>query len=130
MSCGNIYLGLVTPIVPSSTLVSNGGQTFELQNLSKDHSDTDSSYQLTPPSSPPTLSSSPPAERLKPRFACLASPLPTEEPHDYSPGGYHPVHLGELLHHRQYQIIRNGGFSTVWLARDLSYVRVFLPFIH
>jgi hypothetical protein len=38
----------------------------------------------------------------------------------YSPGGYHPVSLGDVLHER-YCIIHklgHGGYSTVWLARD------------
>lgn len=38
----------------------------------------------------------------------------------YVPGGYHPVMLGDLLHHR-YRVVDKlgfGGYSTVWLARD------------
>ncbi len=38
----------------------------------------------------------------------------------YHPGGYHPVHLGDVVHHR-YRLIRKlgwGQFSTVWLAVD------------
>ncbi len=40
----------------------------------------------------------------------------------YHPGGYHPVHLGDVLHDR-YRIIRKlgyGSFSTAWLALDLQ----------
>lgn len=43
---------------------------------------------------------------------------PVEE---YRPGGYHPVHFGDLLQHGQYKIIRKlyyGALSTAWLAKD------------
>lgn len=42
---------------------------------------------------------------------------------DYKVGGYHPVHVGEVMKER-YQVIQKlgwGHFSTVWLARDLQY---------
>ena len=44
----------------------------------------------------------------------------------YRYGGYHPVHLGDLLKNGRYKIIHKlgyggyGGYSTVWLARDLE----------
>jgi len=46
----------------------------------------------------------------------------------YKPGGYHPVHLGDVLpkmsasrkpRYRVMQKLGHGAFSTVWLARDL-----------
>jgi serine/threonine-protein kinase SRPK3 len=41
---------------------------------------------------------------------------------DYKPGGFHPVHLGDVLNDRY--IVEHklgyGGFSVVWLARDLQ----------
>ena len=43
---------------------------------------------------------------------------------EYRPGGHHPVHLGDLFSQR-YKVLRKlgyGAYSTVWLARDLSYV--------
>ena len=39
----------------------------------------------------------------------------------YHPGGYHPVHLGDVFNDR-YVIVRKlgyGQYSTVWLARDI-----------
>lgn len=45
-----------------------------------------------------------------------------EGPHLYRPGGYHPVHLGDV-HHQRYKAIHKlgyGTYSTVWLARDLQ----------
>lgn len=42
---------------------------------------------------------------------------------DYKIGGYHPVHLGEVLIDR-YIILQKlgwGHFSTVWLARDIKF---------
>ena len=40
----------------------------------------------------------------------------------YQPGGYHPVHLGDVYCER-YKVINKlgfGSYSTVWLARDLQ----------
>ena len=42
---------------------------------------------------------------------------------DYKIGGYHPIHVGEILLER-YVIIQKlgwGHFSTVWLTKDLKY---------
>ena len=42
---------------------------------------------------------------------------------DYKIGGYHPIHVGEILLDR-YVIIQKlgwGHFSTVWLTKDLKY---------
>jgi hypothetical protein len=42
---------------------------------------------------------------------------------DYKIGGYHPVHVGEIMLDR-YVIIQKlgwGHFSTVWLTKDLKY---------
>jgi serine/threonine protein kinase len=39
----------------------------------------------------------------------------------YEPGGYHPIMIGDTLQER-YQVVDKlgfGGYSTVWLARDL-----------
>lgn len=42
---------------------------------------------------------------------------------DYKPGGYHPVHIGEVFLDR-YMVIQKlgwGHFSTVWLSKDLKF---------
>lgn len=39
----------------------------------------------------------------------------------YKPGGYHPVAIGDTLHHGRYRIINklgHGTYSTIWVARD------------
>jgi hypothetical protein len=43
----------------------------------------------------------------------------------YCPGGYHPVTLGDKFESGRYNVYHKlgfGGFSTVWLAIDQSYV--------
>jgi serine/threonine-protein kinase SRPK3 len=45
-----------------------------------------------------------------------------ESPDRYQPGGYHPIHLGDVYCQR-YRVIHKlgfGAYSTVWLARDLK----------
>ena len=47
----------------------------------------------------------------------------TFEAISYRPGGYHPVELGDKFHNR-YVVehkLGHGGFSTVWLLRDLQH---------
>ena len=44
----------------------------------------------------------------------------------YRPGGYHPVKLGDKFNNR-YVVehkLDHGGYSTVWLARDLQQERL------
>ena len=44
-----------------------------------------------------------------------------EELEGYSPGGYHPVRIGDKYCQSRYRILHKlgyGSFSTVWLARD------------
>lgn len=52
---------------------------------------------------------------------------------DYQPGGYHPVALGDTLNNCRYKIyhkLGHGGFSTVWVARDATYVTPALYPLH
>lgn len=49
------------------------------------------------------------------------------QPHEalegYVPGGFHTVTLGDMFHNGRYCIhdkLGYGGYSTVWLARDLQ----------
>ncbi len=47
--------------------------------------------------------------------------LPGEPSFNYRPGGYHPVHIGDVFNNGQYKVIRKltwDGCSTGWLARD------------
>jgi serine/threonine-protein kinase SRPK3 len=40
----------------------------------------------------------------------------------YRPGGLHPVYIGDIYHNR-YKVLNKigyGGFSTVWLVRDIQ----------
>lgn len=51
--------------------------------------------------------------------------LVCESVESYRPGGYLPVHLGDTFNNDQYKVIRklgSGRSSTVWLARDQTYV--------
>ena len=44
-----------------------------------------------------------------------------EELEEYSPGGYHPVRIGDEYCQSRYRVLHklgHGSFSTVWLARD------------
>lgn len=44
-----------------------------------------------------------------------------EDPRTYCPGGFHPVHIGELYSHGRYEVMYKlgfGCFSTVWLVHD------------
>ena len=57
---------------------------------------------------------------LSPRDFHFAGPG-LESPDRYRPGGYHPVHIGEVYRER-YRVLHKlgyGTYSTVWLARDL-----------
>jgi serine/threonine protein kinase len=48
-----------------------------------------------------------------------------EDVEDYQPGGFHPVHLGEVYDERYTVLLKlgAGGYSTTWLARDTTIAR-------
>lgn len=74
-------------------------------------------------SPPPTPPSKAPDYEDR-RFKNITSPCEWVE--DYHPGGYHPVHLGDVFNNGQFKVIRklgDGAYSTVWLARDLKSVK-------
>jgi serine/threonine-protein kinase SRPK3 len=46
-----------------------------------------------------------------------------ENVHNYQPGGFHPISIGQMMKGRPYEIVHKlgyGGIATVWLARDLA----------
>ncbi|QKD53494.2 putative serine protein kinase [Fusarium oxysporum Fo47] len=70
-------------------------------------------------SPPPTPPSRAPGDQER-RFKDIRSPCEWIE--YYRPGGFHPVHLGDLFNDGQFKVIRKlgeGAYSTVWLAHDL-----------
>ncbi|OBT71805.1 hypothetical protein VF21_09380 [Pseudogymnoascus sp. 05NY08] len=71
----------------------------------------------SPPPAPPSRS---PNDDER-RFKSITSPCEWAE--HYHPGGYHPVHLGDVFNDGRYKVIRKlgeGAYSTVWLARDVK----------
>ena len=68
---------------------------------------------------PPIEETSHPSGTTKRRFQEISAP--TEWIEDYKPGGFHPLHIGDLLSDSRYKILRKlgyGSYSTVWLAKD------------
>lgn len=60
-----------------------------------------------------------------PRYSCNVL---TESSSQYRSGLYYPVKLGDTFKNGRYKIWHKlgwGGFSTIWLARDLMYVYFF-----
>ncbi|KAI9105569.1 Serine/threonine-protein kinase 23 [Phlyctochytrium arcticum] len=49
-----------------------------------------------------------------------------EDAEDYTKGGYHPVHIGDVFNEGRYTVLRKlgwGHFSTVWLGQDHKFNR-------
>ncbi|ROT41181.1 serine protein kinase [Sodiomyces alkalinus F11] len=70
--------------------------------------------------SPPPTPHSRASKEDERRFKTITSTCEWVE--DYRPGGYHPIHLGDVFNNGQYKVIRKlgeGSYSTVWLGRDL-----------
>lgn len=47
--------------------------------------------------------------------------IDAEPLHRYRKGGYHPVHIGDVLNDGRYKILHKlgwGSYSTVWATRD------------
>jgi hypothetical protein len=61
------------------------------------------------------------------RFKNIGTPCEYIE--EYLPGGFHPVHLGDLFKDDRYKVIRKLGvrcYSTVWLSVDQQQVKFLL----
>lgn len=84
----------------------NGGELFSANSFKEDNSNF-----------------TPLKDKLNQSFFDDADSSEDEGMPDYKIGGYHPVHVGEILLDR-YVIIQKlgwGHFSTVWLTKDLKY---------
>lgn len=84
----------------------NGGEPFSANSFKEDNSNF-----------------TPLKDKLNQSFFDDADSSEDEGMPDYKIGGYHPVHVGEILLDR-YVIIQKlgwGHFSTVWLTKDLKY---------
>ncbi|PYI24338.1 hypothetical protein BO99DRAFT_91760 [Aspergillus violaceofuscus CBS 115571] len=76
----------------------------------------------------PTASSSPPSPSptprpSKPQYRLIED---VEDLHRYRPGGYPFLQVGDHLAEDRYQLVHklgSGGYSTIWLARDLREAR-------
>lgn len=54
---------------------------------------------------------------------CLYPVQDAEPLYRYKLGGYHPVHIGDLIGNGRYEIVHKlgwGAYSTVWAARDTA----------
>jgi hypothetical protein len=129
---------------------SKGNHWWRLVGLVLGWSSITLQVQLTSPSSriPSTMSCLQQFPSLLPRLIHITSTRPTvsfildfrhwrhtaahtsdaarcdidaESLHQYRPGGYHPIRLGDTLKAGRYQVLHKlgwGGYATVWLAKD------------
>lgn len=56
------------------------------------------------------------------RYRLIEDVEDVEDLDRYRPGGYHPLQVGDELDNACYRVVDKlgyGGYSTIWLARDL-----------
>ena len=60
----------------------------------------------------------------RPKVRLTKAPFYLEPILGYEPGGFHPVHIGDVLGEAgRYRVIHklgNGGFATIWLCQDIT----------
>lgn len=57
----------------------------------------------------------------QPSRALYIPEVDLEDFEEYTPGGYHPITIGDAFQDGRYQVIHKlgfGGYSTIWLAQD------------
>lgn len=109
---------------------------FGIETTGIHHSRSKSDHQISPSKVPPIASMS--SAQTPAQKPVLANPLESnldnsywndsnmsedEGIQDYKIGGYHPVHVGEIVGNR-YIILQKlgwGHFSTVWLSKDIKH---------
>lgn len=77
------------------------------------------SHDTNPSSKSPTSST----RHGRPQYRLIEH---VEDLDRYCPGGYHPLQIGDDLNDGQYRLVDKlgyGGYSTIWLARDLPRAR-------
>ena len=59
-----------------------------------------------------------------PKFGLELAPCGLEPIYGYEPGGFHPIHLGDVIgaasRYRVIHKLGNGGYATIWLCQDTA----------